>query len=1036
MRKTYVKGIKRIPILVLVMLLLTGTGLYAQKTVSGVVTDDAGEPMPGVNVLVKGTSTGTVTGFDGSYSLSLNADQDVLVFSFVGFKSTEVAVGNRSVIDVGLESDLTALEEVVVIGYGTVESKLVTGSVAGVDSEEIKNLSAGQAQQAIQGRIAGISVQPQSGAPGSGFNVRVRGTGSNGNSEPLYIVDGMRTTDISFLSVNEIESFDVLKDGASAAIYGAEGGNGVVIITTKSGSTNRPAEVNYQFQYGTQSVDNTLDLMNAQEHAIYMEEAGLGRTPADVSGNGTNWLDEIFEDAPFQQHTLSVSGGSAKNTYFLQLGYYDQDGVIGGDKSNYNRYNVRLNMKSDVKDWLAFQTQVGYIRNQKTGITEDSEFGGVISNAILMDPATPVYTSTIPDFLQTRIDDGSVSEDQLLVAPNGQYYAWSNFVGGEIYNPLASIDQVRGNGNIENKIFGTVSTEISPFRGLTVTSRLGLDSRFGTFHQWQPSFWFTDTRQSGQAAISQVSYRDYRVQWENFANYEKTIGENDFQVLVGTSIYENFQDFISGVGTGLIQENDNFAFLTSVPDRVNGTNADANEATRTLASVYGRLSYSYGKKYLLNASIRRDGSSMLADGNKWGVFPAVSAGWVVSAEDFFNVSAMNFLKVKASWGQNGSLSNLFPGQWKGTINFGFQYPDGNGQLQTGAEPGVLTNRDLTWETSEQINLGFEAGFLNDALSLNFDWYSKETKDLITTGFIANFVGNNAPPVNLGAIKNSGIEIALNYKNNVGDFSYEIGANASFIDNEVTQLNENIEEVLGPSISTSGWNATGFKEGLPAWYFRGYETDGIFQDQAEIDAFNATLDAATPHTAVPGDPIPVDTNGDGQITPDDHTYIGDPYADVLYGSRIYVNYKGFDVTMFLQGTVGSEKLIGFQRGDRITSNKPSFFFDDRWTENNPTDDWFRATADASVAYQSDFMVFSGDYMRIKQLQFGYNFPKTVLDNISLSTARIYVSFDNFFTFTDYPGLDPEASSFNSQLIGVDRGFYPSSRTFNFGVNVGF
>ncbi len=1033
MRKTYVKGISKVPILILVMLLLTGSGLYAQRAISGIVTDDTGEPMPGVNVLVKGTSTGTVTGFDGKYSLNLAEGQDVLVFSFVGFKSTEVTVGNRSVIDINLESDLTALEEVVVIGYGTVESKLVTGSVAGVDSEEIKNLSAGQAQQAIQGRIAGIQVQPQSGAPGSGFNVRVRGTGSNGNSEPLYIVDGMRTTDISFLNVNEIESFDVLKDGASAAIYGAEGGNGVVIITTKSGSANRPAEVNYSFQYGTQSVDQTLDLMNAQEHATYMEEAGLGRTLADVSGTGTNWLDEIFETAPFQQHALSISGGSGKSSYFLQLGYYDQDGVIGGEKSNYTRYNVRLNMNNEVKEWLNFKTQVGYIRNKKTGITEDSEFGGVISNAILMDPATPVYTSTIPDFLQTRIDGGSVSANQLLVAPNGQYYAWSDFVTGEVYNPLAGIDLVRGDGNIENKVFGTVATEISPINGLTLTSRVGLDSKFGTFHQWQPSFWFSDTRQSGEATIVQVSYRDYRVQWENFANYEKTIGENDFSILAGTSIYENFTDYIQGVGTGLIVQSDQFAFLTSVPDRVNNTNANGAEILSTLASFYGRLSYSYGKKYLLNASLRRDGSSMLADGNKWGIFPAVSAGWVISAEDFYNVSALNFLKLKASWGQNGSLANLSPGQWKGTISFGFQYPDGNGQLQTGAEPGVLTNRNLTWETSEQINFGLEAGLFNDALSVNVDWYSKETKDLITTGFIANFVGNNAPPVNLGAIKNSGLEIALNYKKNVGDFSYEISANASFINNEVTQLNENIDEVTGPGIGATGWSPTGFKVGLPAWYFRGYQTDGIFQDQAEIDAFNAELESD--HAAVPGDPIPVDANGDGLITPDDYTYIGDPYADVLYGSRIYVNYKGFDLTMFLQGTIGNERLIGFQRGDRITSNKPSFFYDNRWTESNPTNDWFRATNDASVAYQSDYMVFDGSYMRIKQLQFGYNFPKAVLENVGMNSARVFVSFDNFFTFTDYPGLDPEASSFNSQLIGVDRGFYPSSRIFNVGVNVG-
>lgn len=1010
--------------------------LHAQRTISGQITDgDTGEGLPGVTIQVKGTSTGTTTNIDGSYFLTVS-ESDVLIISYIGFITQEIQVDNRTTIDVTLQTDTELLSEIVVIGYGTAPEKVLTGSVASINKKEIQNLATGQIQQAIQGRLAGVQIQPQSGAPGSGFIVRVRGTGSNGNSEPLYIVDGMRTDDINFLSINDIESFDVLKDGASAAIYGAEGGNGVVIITTKMGNNKKPV-ITYNFQRGWQEVDDELDLMNATEHAIYMEEAGIsGRTLSEVDGQpGTDWLDEIFGTAPFDQHTLSVSGGTGKGSYFVNLGYLNQDGIVGADRSNFTRYLLRANVKNDVNEWFTTKLQLGFTHTEKTGIAEDTEFGGIITNAILMDPLTRPYTNTIPDFVQSRINDGSVSEDQLLVAPNGLFYDWSNLVGGEIYNPLGGIDLRRGDGNIENRIFGSLALDFTPVQNLTVTTRFGLDALFGEFHSWSPSYWFTEIRQAGAASITQTRYEVMNYQWENFAIWENTYGKSKVNVLGGTSIFRDYTSYIEGVGSGLNNESENFAFLNSVPDRTNNTSANAEEFEETLASFYGRVSYTYDDKYVVMASLRSDGSSMLADGNKWGTFSAVSAGWILSEEDFFNVSVINFMKLRASWGQNGSLGNLTPGQWKGTISFDFRYPDGTGSLQTGAEPSVLTNEELTWETSEQIDIGTDIGLLDDRVLITLDVYNKKTKDLLLQGFVPNFTGNNAPFVNLGEIENKGIEIALNYKNSIGDLYFEVSGNVSFVDNEVTNLN-GANEVIGPDLGTNEWSPTGFTEGQPAWYFRGYQTTGIFQNQTQIDKYNRTLDTETPLDAVLGDPIPIDVNGDGQITDADHTYIGDPYADAIYGARIYLEYKNFDFTTFLQGTEGNEKLIGFMRGDRPTSNKPSFFFDNRWTESNPTNEWFRATDDPSVAYSSDYLVFDGSYMRIKQIQLGYSLPENVLVSTPITSARFYLSLENYFTFTDYPGLDPEATSFDDTLQGVDRGFYPTSKTFTVGATIEF
>ncbi|MEM9983944.1 MAG: SusC/RagA family TonB-linked outer membrane protein, partial [Bacteroidota bacterium] len=859
------------------------------------------------------------------------------------------------------------------------------------------------------------------------FKVRIRGTGSNGNSDPLYIVDGMRTRDISFINPNAIQSFEVLKDGASAAIYGAEGANGVVIITTKNGLSQAPG-VSYNFQVGQQAYNGNLNLMTAQQHATYMEEAGLaGRTAADVDGS-TNWLNEVFETAPLQKHTLSFSRGTNLLNYMVQGSYFDQAGIIAGDRDRFQRYGLQANVDAQVNRIIKVGARMNITHTEQKGITEDSEFGGILGNAILMDPATPtVYTGTLPGFVTDLVNAGQ----PLLTNENGEVYGLSEFVAGEITNPLAEINRFRGNGTTRDLIFGMAYTEFSILDGLTFTSRLGVDMDFGSFHGWSPSFYFTQTRQSNNSTVQQTFFRNTRLQWENYAKYDQSFGAHNLNALLGTSAYTVNSSFVQGAGTGLIKEQETFSYLGSVQPGVEFTTADGDLTRSTLASFFGRVAYSYNKKYLFNATVRRDGSSLLADGQKWGVFPSVSAGWVVSRESFMDQGGpITFLKLRASWGQNGSLSNLAPGAWRSAIGFSGAYPDANGNLNITALPVVLSNPNLTWETSEQIDIGIDVGLFNNRLNITADLFDKRTKDLLNPGIIPNFVGNAAPTVNLGDISNRGLELEVNFKNFTDTWSYEISGNVTRLINEVTKLDDNLDFAPGTQVGV-GWTATAFEEGLPAWYFRGYQTNGILQTEGEASAYAEEfgLEAGS---VQPGDPRIVDENGDGSITPDDQTFIGSPHPDLIYGFRVAVDYKGLFLTVFLQGVMGNEILMGYNRTDRATSNKPDFYFNDRWTPENQTNDWFRANGDNAFAYNSDFMVMDGSYLRVKQVQLGYDIPPRVAS--FLKGGTVYLSLEDILTFTNYQGLDPEAGSSNDNSLGIDRGVYPVPRRIIFGLDI--
>jgi TonB-linked SusC/RagA family outer membrane protein len=1023
--------IKTALLLIVMLVVQSMVNVFAQNlVVSGkIVSKQSNQPLQGASVQVKGTSNGVVTDKNGEFKISVPKKGSVLVISFTGMANEEITVNEAGNLNIMLGELSGSLNEVVVVGYGQQKKALVTGAISSVKAEQLETVSSTRLDQALQGRTSGVQIVPTSGQPGAGLSIRIRGTGSNRSSSPLFIIDGIRAGGIESLDPSEVASVEILKDAASAAIYGAEGANGVIIVTTKTGKKNS-SDITYQAQFGTQSVkDGFIKMMNAQQYQQYLQEAGVagGPTVAEAAavGEGTNWLNSVLQNAPQMHHTLSISGGSDKSTYFLSGNVFSQEGIVGGEKSRFLRTTVRFNSDHKVKPWLSVGNRLVYSNHRRKAISENNEFGSILASALVMDPITPtVYGSSLPLHVQNAIAAGK----PLRVDASGNIYGISNFLKGEYGNPLARIDMAKGE-NIQNKIVGSVFADIEPFAGFKFTSRFGIDAAFQNGHSWSPTFWFSDESQNTVANGSDYSNNWFTYQWENFATYTKRFGSHNFTLLGGVSAQKIREFHMGGSYSGLFKEEDKFSYADYVPDTQDRIGSIG--FNKTLASFYGRLNYDYQGKYLFAATVRRDGSSLFADGYQWGTFPSFSAGWVISNEKFFtnsNISrTLNYAKIRASWGQNGSLSSVGLGEWMNSISAGALYPDGSGTFLVGAYPTSIANPELTWETSEQLDLGLEMSFLSNRLNLTIDYYTKKTNDLLTGGVAPLFVGNIVRTVNAGNVENKGIEVELSYKNkprNAGDFSYEVGINFSTLKNQVTFLDPNTPFLGGAGIGT-GWTATAMQVGNPIWFFNGYRTDGIFQSTADVAAYLSKT-GITGYSPKPGEPIVVDVNGDKQISPADMTKIGSPHPDFLFGANIKLAYKGFDLMMFLQGQSGNDVLMGFNRTDRSTANKPYFFYSNRWTGAGSTNTWFAANTSNPYAYNSDLMIFDGSFARIRQLQLGYTLPRNVLNKIKVKNARVYVSLDDFFTFTKYPGVDPEGGNGGGNSIGIDRGGYPIPR----------
>jgi TonB-linked SusC/RagA family outer membrane protein len=1024
----------------LMLFLLYAFGLKAQGLqVSGKVTQKSdGSPLPGVTVTIEGGTGGTATGPNGEFSLRIPKLGAVLVFSQIGLETVRYTVNDNSVINITLADKATNLTDVVVIGYGTQVRRNVSSAISSVKPEQITQTPIQRVEQALQGRVAGVQVTNVSGQPGDAPTVRIRGIGTNGDASPIYIVDGFQVGGIDYLNPADIQSMDVLKDAASAAIYGARGGNGVVLITTKSGSKDGKTRVTYDGYYGIQNAWRKMNLLDARQYAVMMNEGaangGSSLPFPDLSkyppGTGTDWQKALFEkNAPMYNHQFAVNGGTDKSNYAINFSLFDQKGLVGGDKSDFKRYTFRANTDNKVKDFLKIGANVAYSHINRTAIDPNQEFGGVLSNAINLDPITPVI-ETDP----TRAAGYNVNA---VRDANANLYGISPYVSQEVVNPLARLAVTNGRTRVD-KLVGNTYAEVNIINGLVFRSTFSIDLAYVNSNNYSPVFYLNTAQQNTNSSVSKGTDRYYTWQAENVLNYNKTFSKHTIGVTLGTTSRRENAETLYGSNTGLVVNDVNMAYLNLAVDA--GTaKATGGASQSSLFSLFARANYSYADKYLLSASIRRDGSSRFGQNHPFGYFPAVSAGWIFTEESFIPKNdILTFGKLRASWGQNGN-DRIGDYPWAAVIGVGRGYTyyngTGNGYVN-GASPSYIANPDIKWEASEQTDIGLDLTFLRNMFTFSADYYIKTTKGWLLQVPIPLSVGVPPGTANGGSVRNSGIELALNYQQNVGKFKINAGINGSFNKNEVTQIN-NAEKILpGAGISTYG-QVERSTIGLPFSYFYGYKTDGIFQNVAEVNAYSRNGVKIQPD-AVPGDVRFKDLNGNGVIDPEDRTMIGNPTPKITGGFNFGLAYKGFDFNGFFTGAFGNQIFNGTRRQDLSTSNMQTTYLN-RWSGEGSTNQYPRFTwndANGNYTKISDLYLENGDYVRLKTLQLGYSLSKNLASKIKLQALRIYVSGDNLVTLTDYTGFDPEIGARGSLDIGIDRGIYPQARTFRLGLSATF
>lgn len=1014
-------------------LIISTAAVSAANPIRGTVTDEKSESLIGVSVLVEGTSIGTLTDAEGHFSLHAHSANPVLVFSYIGYITQKVKVDDQTHLNIRLVEDTKDLDEVIVVGYGIQKKSLITGAISSVKAEDIGKTNISRAEEALQGRTSGVQVVPVSGAPGAGMNIRVRGISSNAGSNPLYVVDGIITGDINYLDPSDIASIEVLKDAASSAIYGSQGGNGVVIITTKKGVAGKMV-ISYDVQRSFTSAANLPKLMNTTQYTQFMTEKntdGNSILTAPVNKDyNTDWLGALFENGNTIKHHIAFSGGNEKSTYIVGLNYFKNDGIIVGSKDIFERYTAMFNSDHQLKKWLKVGHNINYSHFTTKGINENGgEFGGTIGSALQLDPTTPVeYTDAtkIPTFIQGEI---AANKDLIVKSPAGNYYGISQYVAGEITNPFVSLANTNGVAT-NDKLIGNVYLDFTPFEGFKFTSRIGLELAITNNHFWNVPYYY-DATNKNLAGITHDNNDVYnKWTWDNFATYIRKFGDHNLTLLAGMSAEDYTHKNINGTGSPMENPTDNFAQLEFSSHKSDVVTGQTREIKKT--SYFGRVNYDFKNKYLLEASLREDGAglSQVPATGRWGTFPSASAGWVVSNEDFFTKGVISHAKIRGSWGQNGSLNslddnNLFRYNSVITGIAGGQpitYTLSDGTVVNAYEPNVLSNDKLKWETSEQLDLGIDLRAFDDKLSFTADYFVKTTKDLILQGIPSYSSGNTAPQANGGQIENKGFEFDLGLRDKIGDFHYLINANISPITNRVTK----IEPVFGkrqPGASVgTGWsNVTLFDPNYSVWHFYGYKTHGI--------------DPAT------GNPIFVTADGKdakaSEVSENDKQDLGSAIPKFTYGGNIQLDYQNFDLGLTLSGSVGNKVALGWIRTDKLAANRPTYFFDGHWTKPGDIASKPGANADPKT-YQSDQYIFDGSYLRIQTIQLGYSIPQSILRLALIKSVRLYVSLDNFFTFTSYPGMDPQPTIANNNPSnsGVDRGTYPKAKDIMLGASITF
>ena len=1022
--------------------------------VKGAITSGAdGLPLIGVNVVEKGTTNGTVTDFDGNFELTVSSNA-VLDISYIGFLSQEVKiVAGKTTYNVVLKEDSQALDEVVVVGYGVQKKKLVTGATVQVSGDNLQKLSTTNVLGALQSQSPGVNITQSSGQPGESFKVVIRGLGTVGSAGPLYVIDGVAGGDINALNPSDIEAIDVLKDAASAAIYGARAANGVVLVTTKQGKAGK-LQLTYDGYYGAQYLAKLPPLLNAKEYMAMMDETRYNEAspgydwqnllPTDLynsimdgSWQGTNWIKETYnEAAPTQNHSFNLAGGTEQSKFSMGFSYTSQEGILGKPvQSQFDRYTARINSDHvllKVKDFDAIKIgeTLNFNFNTKSGIAIGNIYGNSIHNMLIGNPLLPVYDA------------------------EGNFYDYDDKVNngwnfdGNTGNPLAGTALSNWGLNLSKNyaLQSSAYLEIQPIKNLVFRSQFGYKMTSSTYRSYDGIRHLSNNTNVTMDNVYQSASSGHNITLDNTIAYKFNVADlHQFDVVVGQSVEK------WGMGSNIDASGNNSIFEGSFgqawvdntkPTELSQRGAGGSPwGEGALASFFGRANYNYKETYMASLTMRADGSSNFPRGNRWGYFPSVSAGWVMTNEGFMEdtKSWMDFLKLRASFGQNGNaaIDNF---QYQTTFAFdesnGYYFDSGKKVQTVGGYADILANPDVKWETSEQINLGFDSRFLNSRLGLTFDWYVKTTKDWLVRAPISGVWGLNPPFVNGGDIENRGFEVALNWNDKAGDFNYGATVNFTHNKNEVTRI-ANAEGIIHGDANVLSQGTTEMyraQVGYPIGYFYGYKTAGVFQNWSQVEGTAAKYAGAQP-----GDLIFVDSNNDGKITEDDRTMIGNPNPDFSMGLNLNFSYKGFDLNVTGAGSFGKQIAKSYRSfADSPLQNYTTDIFG-RWTGEGTSNKLPRLTSGSHTNWQniSDIYIEDGDYLKIQNLTIGYDFKK-LFPTMPLGQARLYLTAQNLFTFTGYSGMDPEIGYGydKSWVSGIDLGYYPSPRTYMVGVNLKF
>jgi len=1084
------KGVEVIVIDRKIILSPSSMGEQPLKSVSGIVKDSNGQPIPGVAVVVKGTTIGITTDIEGHFQLNLpDLDKNILVFSFVGMVSQELKVGNQTNLNIVLSDENKNLEEVIVVGYGVQKKKLVTGATSQIKGEELAKLNTTNALQAMQGQAAGVNITSTSGQPGGGFKVNIRGVGTIGNSSPLYVVDGVITNDITYLNNSDIASVDILKDAASCAIYGINGANGVVLITTKNGSSvsKKGGQISFDAYYGTQNAARKVDLLNAEQYATIQNEAAInsGKAPLftqaqinalaqgskELQAHGTKWLDQmLFSGVPIQNYNLAANGGNDLSTYSLGLSYTQQGGMIGGsDLSNYKRYNFRSNSERKLYEGaLKIGEHLTFSFIDQKGVADGGLYSGnIIRSAFGTSPLLAMYDAT-----------GNYLNSMNSTIYNGG--PWNNTEA----NPYASMKYNNQNNTKTQKLIGDVYAELEPIKNLKIKSTFGINYSSSANHSYKPAYGnlsiyaFNLYEQIGQGGS-----QGYTWNWDNTINYKFNVRDHKFDVLAGSALRKYQGSWINGSNTGstlfstfdrgYLSNSTVTSYAMSSPSTItrlpgetdaaynaryaaaaqlltHGISLSGNAtAVYAQSSFLGRLNYSYKETYLATATFRADGSTMFAKGHQWGYFPSLSAGWVASNESFMESakSWLDFLKVRASWGANGNdgISAFNYLSLIALSNAQYNFGSDNTTLTQGSYPSTIGVEKTKWESSYQTNIGIDARFLNNKLTATIDVYNKLTKDwLVAAPLLATAGVSKNPYINGGDVTNKGVELQLSYNGKIGkDFNFTVSGSYAYNKNEVNNI-PTADGIIHGSTNSLFVNGPEFfraAAGNPIGYFWGYKTAGIFQNEAEVQAWKSKNGTVLQPTAHPGDLKYVDLNGDGTITAADKTNIGDPNPHHVFGLRLACNYKNFDLSVTTNGVAGN-KIVQSYRDPGQYGNWTSDILS-RWHGEGTSNTMPRVTQNGlNWTEFSDLYVHDGSYLRVSNITLGYDFAKLARWK-NLKQCRLYIAVENLITFTKYSGMDPEVGASAPDASGayyfgqgVDNGFYPRPRIFMTGVNIIF